>query len=395
MSVTAAAAKKEKIPSAEGAAPCVSVVVPIYNQEKYLQKALSSLQRQTLQNMEFICVNDGSTDRSLEIMRQFAAEDPRFVIIDKPNSGYGHSMNVGMDAAKGQYVGILEPDDYVPSDMYETLYVLAVENTLDLVKADYYRFYELPDGSVERERVHLCPDKADYSRLVDPANELKSFSFAMNTWSGIYLTDFIRRNRIRHNETPGAAYQDNGFWFQTFCLAHRARFVDQPFYMYRQDNPNSSINNKRNYTAITEEYRFIENWLAHNPKLKQKYEGVMLEKKFLNCMHTYRHLQDDLKKDCLSHIRAEFLPPFQEGRLDKKLFSPASWHKLQLILHRPEAFDRRYRFTISQRVASKEYHGLLAPLFRKIHTLWCVLRYGDCKVLQDVLNKKLKGSRAR
>ena len=113
--------------------PKVSIIVPTYNVEMYLDQCMESLQRQTLKDIEIICVNDGSKDHSLEIMQRYAADDPRIVIIDKENGGYGKAMNVGLDRATGEYIGILEPDDYVPLNMYEDLYQAAKERDLDFV----------------------------------------------------------------------------------------------------------------------------------------------------------------------------------------------------------------------------------------------------------------------
>ena len=101
--------------------PRVSVLVPFYNVERYLPKCLDSLEAQTLKDIEFICINDGSTDSSLEIAQRYAARDDRFQIIDKRNSGYGASMNCGMRAARGHYIGIVESDDFVSPDAFEEL----------------------------------------------------------------------------------------------------------------------------------------------------------------------------------------------------------------------------------------------------------------------------------
>lgn len=102
--------------------PKVSIIIPVYNVEKYLRECLDSVIQQTLQDIEIICVNDGSTDNSLQILKEYAQNDSRIKIIDKPNSGYGQTMNVGMQNATGEYIGIVEPDDYVELDMFETLY---------------------------------------------------------------------------------------------------------------------------------------------------------------------------------------------------------------------------------------------------------------------------------
>ena len=117
--------------------PKVSIVVPIYNVEKYLRKCLESIENQTLEDIEVICVNDGSKDRSKEIVNEFVNRDPRFILIDKPNTGYGNSMNVGFERATGEYIGIVESDDYADSDMFETLYHEAHANHLDVLKSGY------------------------------------------------------------------------------------------------------------------------------------------------------------------------------------------------------------------------------------------------------------------
>lgn len=105
----------------------VSIVIPVYNVEKYLRECLNSVCRQTLADIEIICVDDGSTDQSGCILDEYAAKDDRFQIIHKKNEGYGKAMNVGMAAVTSPYVGIVESDDLIASDMYEQLYQLIEE----------------------------------------------------------------------------------------------------------------------------------------------------------------------------------------------------------------------------------------------------------------------------
>ena len=123
--------------------PRVSVLTPIYNVAQYLPQCLESLKAQTLQDIEFICINDGSTDNSLEILKAYAENDNRFVIIDKQNSGYGASMNKGLEAARGEYIGIVESDDFIDADAFELLYGIAnLNNKPDIVKANHYQHNE-------------------------------------------------------------------------------------------------------------------------------------------------------------------------------------------------------------------------------------------------------------
>ena len=326
--------------------PKVSVVVPIYNQEEYLNQALYSLAVQSLKEMEFICVNDGSTDDSLLILKEYANIDKRFRIIDKPNTGYGNSMNVGIDAAKGDYIGILEPDDYVPRDMYGQLYEIAKIHQLDLVKADFYRFGVLEDGTLSRRIARLSQDKSYYNRMIDPGEETKVFSFITNTWSGIYDRCFLKKWNIRHHESPGASFQDVGFWFQTFCRAKRIWFVDKALYMYRKDNPNASMYSSGKFHAHTKEYRFIRNFLSQDPALLEKYEKIFYAKKFNSFSLTYYRLEPSLKKDYLDHICEEFKAPMEEGKLDKALFEPRLWKMLCEILEDPGAYYEKLRLSV-------------------------------------------------
>ena len=119
--------------------PKVSIIVPVYNMERYLGKCLDALTKQTLSDIEIVAVNDGSTDSSPNILRTYAEKDPRIRIIDKPNSGYGASMNRGIDEARGEYVGIVEPDDYPDLVMFDKLYKAAKKHNCDLIKCNYYR----------------------------------------------------------------------------------------------------------------------------------------------------------------------------------------------------------------------------------------------------------------
>ena len=126
--------------------PLVSILVPICNVEKYLDECLSSLQNQTLKDIEIICINDGSTDSSLGITNKYASQDPRFVVINKTNSGYGDSMNRGLEIAKGKYISILESDDFLDADALEFMVQQAEDNELDFFKCTFWVYWSSGDG---------------------------------------------------------------------------------------------------------------------------------------------------------------------------------------------------------------------------------------------------------
>lgn len=317
----------------------ISVVVPVCNVAAYLPECLDSLIGQTMKEIEIICVNDGSTDNSLEILREYEKKDPRIIVIDKPNSGYGHTMNVGMDAAKGEYFSIVESDDFILADMYETLYKTAKEHELDFVKADFYRFYNQNRTMLQSYNSITLGNQEAYNKVLDPAANPEVYRFTVNNWSGIYSMDFLNRNGIRHNETPGASYQDNGFWVRVFSCAKRIMFVNRPFYMYRGDNPGSSINNKGKAMAIVTEYQLTEdNFLNKDPELRKKFISVFRFKQFGSYYFTFRRIAPELKREFLDQFVKDFRAAHKAGELDFALFDDKQRARLELILNDPERF---------------------------------------------------------
>lgn len=321
--------------------PKVSIVVPTYNVEMYLRECLDSLINQTLTDIEIICINDGSTDNSLEIIKEYAQNDKRIKIINKQNTGYGHTMNVGIDAATGEYLGIVEPDDYVAVDMYETLYKTAKAVNGEIVKADFYRFVQ--EGEfINRTYNQLTKYKDFYRRIINPAEEQVVFNFIMNTWSGIYDLEFLRKNNIRHNETPGASFQDNGFWFQGFCLSERVYFVDKPFYMNRRDNPNSSVHNKEKVYCANVEYEFIKNFLDKNG-LYEKFKNVYIKKLWSNCWFTFNRIGEEFKLEYAKRMAEDFAVYLKNNELDRKYFHKKDMFAIRNIVASPRLFCWKFK----------------------------------------------------
>lgn len=325
--------------------PKVSVIVPIYNVEQYLDEALRSLSRQTLDDMEFVLVNDGSKDSSLEIMKRWAADDPRFVIIDKENGGYGKAMNVGLDRATGEYIGILEPDDFVLLDMFEDLYKVAHENDLDFVKADFFRFTTNDEsGDMNLYYNHLDKSDSYYGRVVNPSMDPVLTKFIMNTWSGIYKRSFLNDNNIRHHETPGASFQDNGFFWLTFVYAKRAMFIRRPYYMNRRDNPNSSVNNRGKVYAMNQEYDYIRHQIRRRlgPEVWDRFKYYFFLKRFHNYMFTYQRIAPEFYTEYSVRIGEEFKRAKRLGEIDESLFTDLEKKKMLLLMTKPEAYPARF-----------------------------------------------------
>lgn len=320
----------------------VSVILPIYNVSQYLRECLDSVVRQTLKELEIICVNDGSTDNSLEIIEEYAAKDERIVIITGPNGGYGKAMNKGLDRATGEYVGIVEPDDYVSLTMFEDLYRIAVENQLDMVKADFYRFERNEHGDMDMRYVYLDSTKQRYGELLHPDQDPSIIRFTMNTWSGIYRRTMLDEHHIRHNETPGASYQDNGFFFQTMVYSKQAMIVNYPYYRNRQNNPNSSVNSREKVYCSNIEYAFIRNLLMQDKDIWERFKYIYAWKMFHNYLFTIDRIGEEFRVEYVTKISREFKEAMQRGEFKKDVFTALEWKKIMMILENPEEYLDKY-----------------------------------------------------
>ena len=337
----------------------VSVIIPIYNVELFLGDCLESIILQTLKDIEIICVNDGSTDKSLQILNDYAKVDSRIRIINKKNTGYGNTINEGINNATGEYIGIVESDDIILPDMYEYLYTIAKQHNLDLVKSDHYDYFS--SGNKKLKTVFLDRSHTLYNKIIDLSNTYPPYLCSMYTWSGLYKRDYLNNYTIRHNETPGASFQDQGFWLQSFWHARRAMFVDKAFYCYRRDNPGSSTLNKEKVFCCCEEYAFIENKLTQLPKkFQNKFYPMFLYLKFLCYYGTFKRISALFKEDFVKRFSSEFSSYKKNGLLDTKFFSNRDKRKLCLLINNPKQFGQRYlnKSTGLKRIFSlKKIHG--------------------------------------
>lgn len=342
--------------------PKISVIMPSLNVQSYIAECLESVLSQTLHDIEVLCVDAGSTDGTLEIITEYQKKDSRIRLIHSDIKSYGHQMNLGLDAATGEYMAILETDDYIASDMYQELYQCAVDNQLDFVKSDYRIFV----GEGEQRQftyMNICPQDSMYDQVVNPREQLGAFNVRMNTWTGLYCIDFLRKHNIRHNETLGASYQDNGFWFQTFMFAERVMFVNKAYYQLRRDNPNSSVHNKGKVFCIFEEYAFIEQILRKEPEKEKALIGMFHKKKFDNCLYHYRRVGEEFKLEFLERMQEEFCAARDAGELRSELFTGNGWKNLNLIMENPMRYMQSSAVNLQSSAVRKKrsliYRGLI------------------------------------
>lgn len=235
--------------------PIVSIIMPSLNVATYYRECIESVLAQTLKEIEILCVDAGSTDGTLEILKEEAEKDPRIRIIHSDMRSYGHQMNLGIDAAQGQYIGVVETDDIITPDMFESLYALSENGTVDLIKGNFWMYYDDDsEKTVPNKERKLVKNTQSSFTLREEPFILRGHP---SIWSAIYRREFLIENNIRFMEIPGAGWVDNPFYYETFCAAKSIRWTPKPFYYYRQTNPNSSSNKLPDMTIAMR--RMIDN----------------------------------------------------------------------------------------------------------------------------------------
>ncbi|MFC0560061.1 glycosyltransferase [Halalkalibacter alkalisediminis] len=267
--------------------PKVSIIVPIYNVEKYLKRCLDSLVSQRLRDIEIIAVNDGSTDNSLLILKEYAKQDERIIVIDKENGGVSSARNKGLEKVRGSYIGFVDPDDWVDEHMYEQLYQMVLVENADISMCSYTREF----GKHSKVKNFPLPEKVTYTneevqlkmmrRLIGPLNEEIANPELLDAWgtvwSKIYRTEVIKENHIVFTDLNKiGTNEDSLFNIQAFYYANKFVFTNKPYYHYWRVNENSVTTGYK--TELIEKWSTlfseIESFLEENDLNDQYYEAL-------------------------------------------------------------------------------------------------------------------------
>lgn len=217
----------------------VSVVVPVFDAEEYLDETLTSLCRQTLDDIEIICVDDGSTDRSRDILRAMADGDPRIQVIEKANGGVGSARNLGIESATGEYLSFIDSDDVVSDDYLEELYSSTLPEKPDIVVTGNVLEY-WPDGRKNSRNVGVTGD----ALLITPDEKAPLITSTGLTQNKLYRSTFIHRLGLRHY-TGKSVSEDNYFTICAVALAESIRTLQKGTYLYRQRPQSITKSRKR------------------------------------------------------------------------------------------------------------------------------------------------------
>jgi len=248
--------------------------MPSLNVAEYFDECIMSAINQTLGDLEIICVDAGSTDGTLEKIHGYVEQTyPGITIkcLESDKRSYGYQVNLGLAAAEGKYVAILETDDYVEPSMYEELYMLAESYTLDYVTADFDRVVTMANGYVKRKTVAIFEEESPlYNNVRDFSENAYLYANDLNIWKGIYRKSFLEEQDIRFNESLGAAFQDIGFSEQVHACAKRGYYVNKSFYRYRCDRDGASVKSKKGLMYSYNEFYRLMNTEILWKKIKYK-----------------------------------------------------------------------------------------------------------------------------
>lgn len=338
----------------------ISVVVPVYNVEKYLKECIDSIINQTLEDIEIICVNDGSTDSSLEILNDYAKKDSRIIVINKSNSGYGHTMNMGLNAATGEYVGIIESDDFADKNMFEDLYKLAKEYDADIVKGDWYNYWSKNKFARKNNRI----SSAKTLKLTNSKQDKSLLRINPSVWSAIYKKEFLNKYNIRFLETPGASYQDLAFSFKIFALAERVILTDKAYLYYRQDNMNSSVKSKTKVYCVCDEYEEIDRFLEQYPDLKFEFKVQEEINRYNGYVSSVLRIDDSVKPEFVKVFSDHFKEEYNTGLLGNEFFKKINKKEFMTLINNPEKYIKVLKSIEKRRKFNQIRKNILSIHFR-------------------------------
>ena len=317
--------------------PAVSILVPIFNVQKYLRQCLESLVNQTLNDIEIILINDGSTDGSLSIVREYERRDHRIVVIDKQNTGYGDSMNRGLALATGDYIGIVEPDDFADLQMFEKLWTVAKSYDVDVVKSNYFA-YSTSGECGERSDFVEALSGCQYDVVFEPVESQEVFLRSPSIWSALYRRAFLEREDVRFLPTPGASFQDTAFFFKSLYSATSMVLVQEGFIHYRIDNDGSSVKSQAKVFPICDEYAEIWRYAQRDSRKFEAIKRQIVREQFGGYLWNLERLAPQVRHMFFCRMVEEYRQISAAGLLDKSYFDGDSWSMISKMLANPQAY---------------------------------------------------------
>jgi len=297
----------------------ISIIVPVHNTFLYIRECMESILKQTYPDLEIICV-DSSTDETTNVLREIAEQDSRIRVILDSNSSYGYKVNLGIREAKGDYVAVVDSDDYIDPDMYQKLLETLLEQDVDFVKSDYSSFYVEDGQNIGLDYVPNALDPELYGKCISSKSD-NSILYKTNIsiWAGLYKKEFLLQNEIYLNESEGASFQDAGFSVLTHVLADKIYYLQDTCYRYRTDNVNSSVKSQKKYRTVADEWKYIETQLEQRGCMRDDLLVPLRCRKILNYEWNYERLDEEAARDFAASVLDELEKDYLDANILKDM----------------------------------------------------------------------------
>jgi len=285
--------------------PKISIIIPVYNIEKYLKQCLDSVINQTLREIEIICVNDGSTDNSLQILQEYSRKDDRIKLFSKENGGIGSARNEGLKHVNGEYIGFVDSDDWIELDMYEKLYEKAEANDCDMVICSAHIFDDIEqEFKFDKPYFTLACFDESFDDIIFNHEQTAGFLFEINVtpWNKIYRTSLIKDNNITFQKLD---FEDNPFFYECFLKSKRVSLVRENLYFYRVNRKGSFITTgNRRFFDIIPTHQLNEKIIRDNCPF---YLDSFFNFKINTIISRYNQVDKEFKDEFFDIIKEDFI----------------------------------------------------------------------------------------
>ncbi len=319
----------------------ISVVIPVYNVERYLKQCLDSILNQTYTNLEVIIVDDKSPDKCPEIIDEYAKHDNRIKVIhNQENQGYAKSVNNGIRTATGEYIAIIESDDFIDKEMFSTLHEMITKNDCDVAKCHFYQYFGEKDENVSGETILSNIQNNKSFNLKQFPNILKAHP---SIWAALYKRNLLIDNNIFFTESPNGAFLDILFTFKALICANKIVVTDTPYLHYRQDNSTSTINNPKKIFCISDEYDLLTQYLNEHLEIKPYANPYKLKKQYRDYKWNLQRISPEYKEQFLDRFVKTFKELTKEENFEKD-FPKKHKKELKLLLSNPQKYLQKYGY---------------------------------------------------
>ena len=291
----------------------LSVIIPVYNVENYLNECLDSVTSQTLDDMEIICIDDGSTDNSPDILKEYSKKDKRIKIITKENGGQATARNLGIKEAQGEYIAFVDSDDFIEPTMFEKLYTKAKDNNLDIAMCKIATYDNQTEEIKDNVWYYMLGVFRDFEKDIFNHKDTKEFTchIAVTPYNKIYKTTLLKENNILFPE--GLIFEDEKFFYDTYLRAKRVSIVDEFLYYYRINRKGSTVDTIKDNDfsdivpiskLIRETFKETDNYEDYKILLSNRFIHLQLAR-FTQTSQKYKENFFNLLKSDLEEVLAD------------------------------------------------------------------------------------------